>query len=102
MTAGLEALTAGTHESGCVIIVDEVGPLEMQGKGWAPALPRLFEHEGTVVLLTVRPALVAAVQERWKFEAHGVWKVDGGSSGSIPEMSDAILSSLHPDDPKTS
>jgi nucleoside-triphosphatase THEP1 len=94
VVAGMAALGAGADGSEDVTIVDEVGPLEMKGKGWAPALPGLFGRAGAVVVLAVRPGLVAAVQEQWQFIAHAVWKIDDGISGRIPEMSDTVQRTL--------
>ncbi len=43
-----------------VAIVDEVGPLELSGGGFAPAVARLRE-EGIPLILTIRPHLVGEV-----------------------------------------
>ena len=80
IAAGLAALAAGGERKGVVHIVDEVGPLEMKGMGWAPALPALVRDPSATVLLTVRPDLVGPVQEKFGFTAAKVWYVSGGAA----------------------
>ena len=49
-----------------LIFVDEVGPFELRGKGWAPSLELLARVEKPQIW-TVRPQLVDQVPERWGF-----------------------------------
>jgi len=52
-------------ENADVIVIDEVGPFELSGGGWASALDRLaHDYEGTM-LLVARAAVVDAVRARW-------------------------------------
>ena len=46
-------------------VVDEVGPREIQGKGFSPLLPPLLSMEGTGHIWVVRPEIVDAVCRRW-------------------------------------
>jgi nucleoside-triphosphatase THEP1 len=57
-----------------VVLVDEIGPLELRGEGWAPALPPLWSRDGAVVVLAVRPGLVGAVAARWDLRPRLVWR----------------------------
>jgi len=66
-----------------VLVVDEVGPLELGGKGWDQALGRLSrEYEGVLILL-VRSQLVPNVSERWNLSPVSVWNVGATDSSSI-------------------
>lgn len=56
-----------------VAIVDEVGPLELAGGGWAPALERLCRERTGPMLWVVREPLAAAVRERWGLQVQGAW-----------------------------
>jgi nucleoside-triphosphatase THEP1 len=48
-----------------VVFLDEIGPLELgQGLGFAPAIPLVATHPRAAVILTLRPALVAAAARR--------------------------------------
>lgn len=50
-----------------LIFVDEVGPFELRGKGWAPSLVLIARSEKPQIW-TVRPQLVEQVSERWGFK----------------------------------
>jgi len=56
------AVSAGAS----VVIIDEVGPLEMRGEGFAPLLDRLAHVRPMVIqVLLVRSSLTQAVAERF-------------------------------------
>jgi len=44
-----------------ILLVDEVGPLELQGKGLWPALQQILSHRQVNILLVVRSAMLEAV-----------------------------------------
>jgi nucleoside-triphosphatase THEP1 len=48
-----------------LIIVDEIGPFELEGKIWADPLTRLLERQLCSILLVVRKQLVAQVIQHW-------------------------------------
>lgn len=70
---GEQALaSASTH--GCdVVAVDEIGPLELAGKGWSRAMDTLLPAASTL-LLVVRPDLAQQVADRWNLKPTQVWK----------------------------
>jgi nucleoside-triphosphatase THEP1 len=48
-----------------VVVIDEVGPFELSGGGWAGALDALVAMPTGVMLLVVRESVVDAVKARW-------------------------------------
>lgn len=57
---GQAAIMAAIRQHTQVIAIDEIGPLEFDGEGWAPALEAAL-HECTpaqTLIITVRPTLV--------------------------------------------
>jgi len=69
-----------------VVLVDEVGPFELAGGGWAPALDRLVgEHEGPV-LLVVRASIVDAVRRRWGSAETVVWDAAATPADEVVEV----------------
>lgn len=74
--AGLAALSPGEGDGEGVWIVDEVGPMEMRGAGWAPGLPGLLTRTSGTVVLVVRPDLLTRVQEQFGFSAVRIWTID--------------------------
>ncbi|MCX5788836.1 MAG: DUF2478 domain-containing protein [Elusimicrobia bacterium] len=61
---GLEALAGAGRRDADVVIVDEVGPFEVAGKGWAPGLDALAERKKPMVWV-VRKSLIEDVRLRW-------------------------------------
>lgn len=60
-----EALRAEQHHATECIIIDEIGPLEMDGGGHAPSLPALLSLNNTKHIWAVRPSLVDQVCNKW-------------------------------------
>jgi len=46
-------------------ILDEVGPLEVKGQGWGPAIQKLTEENQSPMLWVVRDSLVKKISRRW-------------------------------------
>jgi len=66
-----------------VVVVDEVGPFELAGGGWASALDRLAGDYTGVVVLVVRASIVDAVRARWGSADTVIWDAGGTSAEEI-------------------
>jgi nucleoside-triphosphatase THEP1 len=64
LALGSEALGDSALDAD-VIVVDEVGPFELSGGGWAAALDALAARYDGVMLIVVRRSVVEAVRSRW-------------------------------------
>jgi iron complex transport system ATP-binding protein len=60
-----KALSSSGHLKTDCVVVDEVGPLELEGKGHAPWLAPLLSLETAKHIWAVRPEIVDAVCRRW-------------------------------------
>lgn len=69
LDAGRRALSPRICSSADVIAVDEVGPLEIAGGGWAPCLTPLLELSGCRHVWVVRSRLLERIQQVFGFEA---------------------------------
>jgi nucleoside-triphosphatase THEP1 len=87
---GRAALAFAAESQDRLIIVDEVGPLELAGGGWAAALGRLSGRAGCV-LLVVRRGLVAPVAARWGTRSSPCYDVAQGADAII----EAVLKSVY-------
>lgn len=88
MAAGAAALSTERLSAADAVFVDEVGPLELEGGGWAAALGAILEEGGSAPLvLTVREELAEAVCGRWGFRPAAVWK----AGSARPEEAFAVL-----------
>ena len=72
-----------------VIIIDEVGPLEMQNRGWAEDLQLLADQEDIVQVWAVRNSLVKKVSRKWPFNNYEI--ISTGSM-TAEQLTDKILS----------
>lgn len=67
IAAGVAALQPERTAAADVVFVDEIGPMELRGEGWAPALDGLASA-GKPMVWVVRPRLVEEVIRRWRLE----------------------------------
>lgn len=88
---GINAAHAALDATRCaaaeLIVVDEVGKLEVMGEGWAPLLPPLLELPGKTHIWAVRESLVDAVTRRWAFTPHAV--IEARVPGALDELAAA-------------
>jgi nucleoside-triphosphatase THEP1 len=66
-----------------LVIIDEVGPLELDNKVWATSIDRLIHSSTCPIILVVREHLIERVQDRWSLVPEFVWKIEGGNSGEL-------------------
>ena len=92
-----EALAWGAEALACAVpcdllVVDELGPLEVQRQlGWAVALDLLRRGEFQVALVVVRPELLADVQSRLSVPASSVEAVTVQNRDRLPTVLLGIL-----------
>ena len=73
-----------------IILIDEIGPLELEGKGWAGNLNKILISSCRLVIFVVRRALVEAVVKKWSMQ-----QVDIIDTGKIkPEVVKAMIEKI--------
>jgi nucleoside-triphosphatase THEP1 len=82
---GNSALAAGGAD---VMVIDEVGPWELAGSGWASRLDGLAQAP-VALLLVVRSACLAQVILRWDLEPMAV--VDASQTGASERAAELLL-----------
>ena len=55
------------------LCIDEIGPLEMEGNGWADATGVILQQFQKPVILVVRTSLVDTILRRWSIRPHHTW-----------------------------
>jgi nucleoside-triphosphatase THEP1 len=65
LRAGHKALCPERCSVSDVLIVDEVGPIELAGKGWAPLLDPLLKLSRPVHIWVVRKGIIQDVCQKW-------------------------------------
>jgi len=79
---GREALAIPYLKNAGLAAIDELGPWELDGGGWAPELNLLLNEERKVLLLVVRKELLEKVCARWALSP-SVWEAVGGGDNAI-------------------
>jgi nucleoside-triphosphatase THEP1 len=90
--AGRKALDPGNNQGNDVVIVDEVGPLELRGKGWSEVLGSLLNETRATVIIAVRKNLTEAVIEQFGMKEALVIDVAGAN---VVSFADEIAGKIH-------
>lgn len=80
---GRELLKPENNNSNQLVVIDEIGKLELQGKGWAKSLEALLHSRKNHLLIAVRTDFVDAVIEKWHIKNYRVFDVDNLDSRKI-------------------
>lgn len=75
-----------------IVVIDEVGPLEIKGEGWSAGLSGLLNNSGIVLILVVRKGLVDEIKDRWSFHEADVFPI---CSSNPEEVAQSISKSIH-------
>ena len=82
-----------------LVIIDEIGPLELtQGLGFAPLIPLIAQHPRSAVVVVARPSLVDALRWRCAARVSRVETVTCANRDSLPPLLWAQLWATSPPD----
>lgn len=70
---GVAALNVEALNGVDLVIIDEIGPLELRGEGWAESLTCLVEQISCPMILTVRSRLSQQVVTTWNLDHVTYW-----------------------------
>lgn len=73
-------------------IIDEVGPMELGGGGWAPALDEITKQDHPLMIWTVRPGLVSRVTLKWPAGRIRVFEAGSADAAEIARLAEEWLS----------
>jgi nucleoside-triphosphatase len=77
VATGMKALSVESCAGADIVIVDEVGPLELRGHGWAECLDSLLKLHGATHIWVVRSDCVQAVCRKWNLANAEIVMVEG-------------------------
>ena len=69
LESGKKALSAARCSRADLVIVDEVGPLELRGAGWAPCLKELLPLSAPLQIWVVRRSIAEKIQAHFRIKA---------------------------------
>lgn len=90
LALGRRALSPEQVQRVDLVVVDEVGPWELQGQGWAKSLDILVQTVNIPMVWVVREEIVEAVRRRWGLKEAPVFEVTGGRK--VEDLTEEILS----------
>jgi len=83
---GLNALMPHRHLPHRLVIIDEVGNLELDDQGWAPCIWELMHASRNHLVLAVRKGLTAEVIRKWNFTNSFVYDISENKEAEIVKM----------------
>lgn len=88
---GTSALTSDGMLEKDVIILDEIGPLEIQGAGWHDSLTYLTAQYNGLLIISLRPTLLEKVCSRYSVQADRIFDA---KNDDVSVMTGHILAQL--------
>jgi nucleoside-triphosphatase THEP1 len=82
--AGLRHLSDLVRDEYHLYLLDEIGPFELKGLLWAPAIPDLLDR-GIPMIWTVRPGIIEKVKNKWDLADPEIINIYEGRPNNILE-----------------
>ncbi len=91
LTFGRKILMQSLEKPTDLVVIDELGPLELNDKGWTPAIEQLLMQSNTPHLWVVREKLVNIIMRKWHIGDVTVFNIKEDSVEEIVEEIQAKL-----------
>jgi nucleoside-triphosphatase THEP1 len=85
---GREIILESPNQTNDLLVIDEIGPLEINDQGWAPALEVVIKNSGFPQLWIVRESLLKPVIRKWNLGDVFVFNI---SMETVDEIASTIL-----------
>jgi nucleoside-triphosphatase THEP1 len=83
LNTGNETLLANQTQ---LVIIDEIGKLELEGKGWSESLQKLINNSKSHLFLSVREEVLNEVIEKFKIKPDVIFNVSEQNSAGLFQM----------------
>ncbi|HRY32386.1 MAG TPA: nucleoside-triphosphatase [Bacteroidales bacterium] len=83
LSLGINALKGAEAENSGIVVIDEVGKMEMENRGWAGQLTALLHAASQTLILSVRDVNVEAVIRHWHLRNYVVFELPETDSEMI-------------------
>jgi nucleoside-triphosphatase len=80
---GIDALDLERLKKTDLVVIDEVGPFELRGKGWAVPLKALLENFSKDIVLIIRKSLLEEVIGFWKLKDPAIYDIAESSAEEL-------------------
>lgn len=72
---GVKAIKKSSNNNIQIIIIDEVGVLELENKGWAKNIEEIIRNSQNHVLLVIRDSFVEKVIKKWEIKNYQIFDI---------------------------
>jgi len=72
---GQKALRSSNLSKVDIIAIDEIGPFELEGKGWSKAIDLLIHQTDTPMIWVVRESILQEIIDHWNIESYIVFDI---------------------------
>ncbi len=86
LTFGAEALSPAKLEQCDLVVIDEVGLLELQGKGWKKSLDEIMSATSLPIIIVVRSSFVQRVCAQWLIHPTHVWNTSHSVEDAVKDV----------------
>jgi nucleoside-triphosphatase THEP1 len=83
LALGTESLKPENNKENQVVIIDEIGKLELENRAWAKGLDELIQFNKSHLLLVVREDITEKIIEKWNFQNYFVFNLNENQSQNI-------------------
>lgn len=92
---GLDALEPGRNISSNIVVIDEIGPMELSGKGWDKRMAELMQTYKGHLIIVVRKSLVEEVKNRYGISDPFIYDVGASEApAAIREITELLKSGI--------
>ncbi len=91
LSKGNNALKLSENINSQIVIIDEVGKLELDDKGWADSLSALIHYSDHHILMAVRENFAEKVIAKWNIEQYNVFNI---ADFEYQEVSSLIIENI--------
>ena len=85
LQSGLNALEISNNRGNKLVVIDEVGFLELENQGWAGRISDLLTASGNHLIMVIRESLVDKAVQKWDLKPSFVFRIPGEEYSSISE-----------------
>ena len=87
-TFGQKALSSSNLSKVDIIAIDEIGPFELEGKGWSKDIDSLIHKTDIPMIWVVRESILQEIIDHWNIESYIVFDI---KTESPEKIADKIL-----------
>ena len=82
---GEEILSDGMQNGAELLVIDEVGPVELSGGGWSRILGEMEKEYHTPQIWVVREKILHEVKDRWQIPEQNIYHAETADAECVAE-----------------